>query len=147
MEIAWGDQNANPTLISRELEMNTHSLYLHSLRPHCFSYTYPNAELLWDQKTFNLCSNLDNLLPNLGNCKLVLRELRKSLVENNVVIALDFYLYFPFSKLFYIFSGWEFTFCSQRVHCHSRQWWIVFAQGYLNVDVRVNLAACPQSHS
>lgn len=67
--MAWGDQNANPTLITRELEMNTHSLYLHSLRPHCFRYTYPNAELLWDQKTFNLRSNVGHLLPNLGNGK------------------------------------------------------------------------------
>lgn len=36
----------------------------------------------------------------------VFREVRKPLVENHVVDALDFHLYLPFSILFYIFSEW-----------------------------------------
>lgn len=51
----------------------------------------------------HLCSNLGNLLPNLGNCKHGFKRDRKHSVENNVVDALG-----SFRCAFH--SQYDFTF-------------------------------------
>ena len=61
----------------------------------------------------HLCASLGNLLPNLGHCKHNFKGVKETLIENNVVHALDFHLWLPVS-VFSIFSWWEVTFYSPR---------------------------------